>query len=145
LEVDIITRIMHLPENDLSLFYEMALALALATDPKKPMLVNKRLQQHPEICKALRVIGELRTLSHTIATCNDFREYLWGLLFDALFVYVITSESLNEERKLLQRDRALLLGTVLCGRLQHPEDEWLPADWPRPSSAFNIPISSPYG
>lgn len=125
LEVDIVTRMVSLPEDDLSLFYELAVILSAPSDPVMPLKPTARLLGNPSTHKALEVISGLRNLAREVTGYSDFREYLWGLLFDALFVSMLASD------ETLQRDRAMLLGAVLCGRLECGEKGWPPAGWPR--------------
>jgi CheY-like chemotaxis protein len=64
------------------------------------------------ITKVLHVLREHRRICAEVAHPSDFREYLWGLLFD--LVYLVT-HILQDEN---QRQRALLLGGIVCERLK---------------------------
>jgi hypothetical protein len=103
--------------------YELALVLVEPSEPTAPFRQTKKLLANPETLKALNVIAGLRRLAYEMTRYPDSREYLWGLLLDALFVATLVSEK-------LQRERALLLGAVLCGRLRYWGEEWPPQDWP---------------
>jgi CheY-like chemotaxis protein len=122
LEVDIVTRIVLLPAYQL---YELAVTLAEPGEPKKPVRPTAHLRADTETRKALHVVSGLRKLAYEATHYLDSREYLWALLLDSLFVATLVSED-NP-----QRDRALLLGSVLCGRLRHWGKEWPPKDFPQ--------------
>lgn len=124
LEVDIATRFVPFPRDDLSQFYKLAVVLAEPIEPTASLRPTAQLLADSESRKALDVIGGLRRLAYEVTRYSDFREYVWGLLFDALFVASLVSEESS------QRDLALLLGSVLCGRLYHWGKEWPPKDWP---------------
>lgn len=123
LEVDIVTRLLP-TEVDFSLLYELAVVLAEPSEPTASLRQTEKLLANYETRKALDVIARLRQLAYEITHYPDSREYLWGLLLDALFVATMVSEESP------QRERALLLGAVLCGRLRHWGEEWPPKDWP---------------
>jgi CheY-like chemotaxis protein len=125
LEVDIATRLIPFPKGDLSRFYELALVLAESPEPIAPLRPVAQLLADPETHKALSVITQLRSLAHEVTHFSDSREYIWGLLLDALFVSTLVLEDSP------QRERALLLAAVLVGRLRHWGREWPPRDWPR--------------
>lgn len=118
LEVDILTRLVSLQQSDLARFHQLAVALAEFPESSAPTHPPPLPLEDPEVCKALHVIAGLRNLAYEITHFADPREYLWGLLLDALFVATLVSEESP------QRERALLLGAVLCDRLQHWGKEW---------------------
>ena len=82
-----------------------------------------KLLKGPELRKAFNVIRGLRQIAQNITKFNDFREYVWSLLFDAVFVATHTEEGEP------QHERALLYGSVLCSRLQHWGEAWPPEEW----------------
>jgi hypothetical protein len=124
LEVHIITRLTAFSETDLSLLYDSATLLTQLSKPEIPLRPTARLLQNAEIAKALGVVGGLRDLASDVTRYQDFREYLWGLLLDAVFVATLAPE------KSPQRERALLFASVICGRLRNWNKEWPPSDWP---------------
>ena len=73
--------------------------------------------------KALEIICGIRKLAYEATGYQDSREYLWGLLLNAIFI-----GSLAEERS-SQRCRAIILASVLCERLNRWDQEWPPAEW----------------
>jgi DNA-binding NarL/FixJ family response regulator len=124
LEVDIFTRLIPYPPNDLSGLYELALVLAESAEPMISFQPTAPPPAGTEISKALNVICGLRRLAYEVTHYRDFREYLWGLLLDALFV------ATRAPADSPQREPALLLGAVLCERLRHwgherPQKGWL--------------------
>lgn len=120
LEVDVITRLVAFPENDLSKLYELAIVIAAPTDPLMPFQLSPRLLNDHQIRKAIDVIAELRKIAHKLTNYRDSREYLWALLLDALFVATLVSE------ESAQRARTLLLSSVLCNRLRLWGQDWPP-------------------
>jgi hypothetical protein len=66
----------------------------------------------PSIIKVLDVIRGHRKICAEVVHPTDVREYLWGLLFD--LVYLVT-HILHDPA---QRERALLLGGLVCERLK---------------------------
>jgi hypothetical protein len=111
LEVDIVTRLVPFPPNNLAQFYDLARVLAAPATLIAPFQTSERLQADPGSRKTLAVIAGLRHLAYGTTQNSDSREYLWGLLLDALFVASLTPPEAP------QRDRALLLSAVLCDRL----------------------------
>ncbi len=113
LETDILTRLAPFADANLSRFYELTATLTEASDPLTPFQPTAQLLADPETYKVLEVISGLRRLAYEVAHPEDFREYLWGLLLDTVFVATLVSEDSP------QRERALLLGGMFCERLQH--------------------------
>jgi Ternary complex associated domain 9 len=111
LEVDIITRLVRFPEDNWRLFDEFVRVLAEPLEAASPLQPTPNLQADAETRKALGVITGLREIAREVTHYTDAREYLWGLLLDALFVAMLIPPPSP------QRDRALLLGAVLCERL----------------------------
>ncbi len=110
LEIDILTRLAPLP--GLSEFYELAMVLTETSDPSTPFQPTAQAMAKPETLNILEVISGLRRLAYETASIQDFREYFWGLLLDSVFVATLVSEDSP------QRERALILGGVLCDRIQ---------------------------
>ena len=123
LEVDILTRLVHVPENKLSDWFVLSLALMESSNVRKPLSMKASLPKNIEIKKAFGVIGELRKIAHEVTNYKDIRELYWGLLIDSLFV--ATRSSTDAFRK----EKALLLASVICTRLGKfstwPPEEWL--------------------
>jgi hypothetical protein len=113
LEVDILTRLVAPTHADPITTYRLASALARPTEPESPIYALGNTGLDAETAKTLTTIQGLRTLAHEVIQIQDQREYLWGLLLDALFV------SLLHEEPTIQQERALILSAVLCNRLEH--------------------------
>jgi CheY-like chemotaxis protein len=112
LEIDIVTRLAPLPTDNMQLLYDLAQALTASFDLAVDIQRDPHLQINPVIHKVLHIVGGLRRIAVEATGVTDIREYLWGLLFDAVFVAALAS------RETPQRDRALLYGAVLCERLE---------------------------
>lgn len=85
----------------------------------------------PRLKKSLAVIQRHRKICAEVANFSDFREYLWGLLFDLVFLAVLIDQNKS------QRDRALLLGGVICERLKIGNIE----NWPPEHLLKSVSIS----
>jgi CheY-like chemotaxis protein len=123
LEVDIFTRLIAHPLNDLSGLCDLALILAGPDESMTSVQPSALPSSGTEISKALKVIFGLRRLAYEVTHYRDFRQYLWGVLLDALFV------ATRAPADSPQREPALLLGAVLCERLRHWRHRWPPQDW----------------
>lgn len=123
LEVDILTRLAWKTDDiDIKDFFRLITHLADQHCPGEDFNPTTQLKNH-ELRKAFHVITGLRSLAREATNFSDFREYIWGLLFDSVFVATHTAE---EDP---QHERSLLYGSVLCSRLQHWEEPWPPAEW----------------
>lgn len=111
LEIDIYTRLVDDACFDWHTLLDLALALAAPNDPTMPIRPSALAQENPDAMKALGTIQAIRQLAHELVRYQDQREYLWGLLFDALFLTSIPSVPRG------QRLRAMLLSMVICERL----------------------------
>jgi hypothetical protein len=115
LEVDILTRLAAPGSGDAAAFYGLAMAVAAPDRPEAPLRSGISKNVNLETIKALDTIQRLRTLAHSVIQIPDLREYLWGVLLDALFVGLLSSTPA------VQQERALLLSAVLCERLERWE------------------------
>jgi hypothetical protein len=114
LEVDIVTRLIELPDHDSTLLLNLVEELTAPTVPKASLRKDVFENTHPEICKAMTIIEGLRTMAYDLGGCSDNSEYYWGLLLDALFVASLTTDQQP------QRQRALVLAAALAEHL----DRW---------------------
>ena len=129
MEIDIFTRLL-LGEssNELTLEQVIVLAVLLADDmdPCRNTQLHDRLTL-PVARKALNVIKAQRALCRQITNLTDFREYLWGMLFDLVFLVTLIPEDKP------QRNLAMLLAAIICQRLKDgvspswPKSNWLSA------------------
>ncbi len=126
LEVDIFTRLIEETSNrevNIKELFLMGMILANSSDPFLNNQLCRRLS-NPKLVKALNVIREVRLICIQLTQLSDFREYLWGLLFDLTFL-----ATLAEENK-VQRERALLFGAIVCQRIKDGiSDTWPPTAW----------------
>ncbi|MBX3009935.1 MAG: phosphotransferase [Caldilineaceae bacterium] len=109
LEVDIFARL--LPQTDWPRLHRLALTLVAPPTPGSALPPDADLVGDPAIDKAIQVIAGVRQLANEVIAYAEQREYLWAILFDALFVASVTSMPTS------QRQRALLYASVICGRL----------------------------
>ena len=58
------------------------------------------------------MIGGLRRMAYEMTGYTDIREYLWGLLLDALFAAALVPQ------RPPQHQRALIFCSALCERLE---------------------------
>ncbi len=121
LELDISTRLTPFLDADPLPFFRLAVSLAALSNPESPespLLVDDSYAR-----KALLTIAGLRRLAYYSTHYEDAREYLWGLLLNAVFVAALAGEQSPQGR------RALILASVLCERLQRWGQEWPPTGW----------------
>ncbi|CAG0960832.1 hypothetical protein ANAEL_00617 [Anaerolineales bacterium] len=123
LEQNIITRLAILPEDDLQLFYYLAVILTKPLLPTRPLSIPKYFEENEEIKKALEVINGLRAIAQKVTHYGDLREYYWGLLLDASFGLMLSK--MNSSRWW----RAFLLSSLLCTRLKQWGENWPPVEW----------------
>lgn len=117
LEVDLISRLPNIPENS-SAFYALCLAVC-QPDRLQALKSDPRIEANAEARKVISTISTLRKLAHTRTGLTDIREYRLGLLFNTLFRATLAKN----------QQRALMLGSILCYRLDHPNETWPPAHW----------------
>ena len=121
LETDIATRLAAFPNENLIPYFRFAVALAALSEPGSPASPDPVADFEAQ--KALSVINGIRKLAHQTTGYQNSREYLWGLLLNAIFI-----GSLVDEQS-LQRCRAFLLAAVLCERLSRWGQAWPPEEW----------------
>lgn len=123
LEADILTHLADLPPDDNATFLRLAVAAA------QPKLLDQPLaiaDEHPGARKALKVVAKLRRLAGAHTGSADAWLYLWGVLFNTVFSATLLGETPEYADR---RARALLLGSVICHRLEHWNDPWPPEEW----------------
>ncbi len=111
LEVDIFVRLLAQNPLDWPSLYRLAHLLIEPTIAGANFRLDAGLEESSEMGKARQVIAGLRGLAHEVVHYSDQREYLWAMLFDAIFVASVASMPEN------QRMRALLYASVICQRL----------------------------
>ncbi len=123
LESDIINRLPCTPEN-LPAFLSTCIAVCEHKEIKG-MELTEAIEAQSETRKALLTISYLRSLARDCTGIHDARQYLLGLLFNTLFRATIST---TNQRKHCQQ-RALMLASILCHRLDHWEETWPPPHW----------------
>jgi ActR/RegA family two-component response regulator len=134
LEHDILTRLSVFEELDLSVFYEVAVALTAPRHPRHLLPVPNAAQDHPQAHKAFQVVEALRRIMNEVMRIDDMREYYWGLLFITLRSILHLPE--NDKRYTQSR----LLASILCHRLENWNKRWPPELW---SQIAQIPQPKP--
>jgi CheY-like chemotaxis protein len=124
LEQNIVTRLIEIPKNDLSLFYRIAMALTRPVLPGEPVIVPAYFEKDKEVKKGLEVIQGLRAIAQTVAGYEDMHEYYWGLLLDTSFSLVLS------EAESSRWWRSRLFASILCTRLKEWGKRWPPENWP---------------
>ncbi len=80
-----------------------------------PIPLSDKTPGDPEIRKVIQTASILRTLARECTGITDFRQYLWGLLFNTIFRATIISKDEPHKRS---QTRALLLASAICRRLE---------------------------
>jgi DNA-binding NarL/FixJ family response regulator len=117
---DILTRLANFTEDELPVLYDLAVVLCEPRAPGERIRLTPTIANHPVAHKAFLVVEALQKLAYKQTRYQDRREYLWGLLFNNLFVVTMLPETD------LRRTRTLLLAGVICSRL----DYWDRSPWP---------------
>lgn len=123
LEADILNRLDAFSDNTLA-FYRMCLVVAGRTKIRE-LDENEAKAPDPRIEKALKTISLLRGLAFECTGIQDARQYLLGLLFNAIFRATIN----NSERYRKHQQQALMLAAIFCHRLEHWNEPWPPEEW----------------
>lgn len=123
LESDIINRLPCVDEN-FSAFLSICIAVCGQREIKG-MELTESVEAQSEMKKAMLTISCLRSLARECTGISDTRQYLMGLLFNTLFRATIST---TNQRKQCQQ-RALMLASILCHRLDHWEETWPPPHW----------------
>ena len=123
LEADIINRLKFTSENS-SAFYQLCLVIT-KQDEIQALNQDDINSTDQEAEKALQIISAVRSLAREATKISNFREYLFGLLFNTIFRATITPDDpLTDHQK-----RALMLASIICHRLDHWNEPWPPEEW----------------
>ncbi|MGB0385343.1 MAG: phosphotransferase [Ardenticatenaceae bacterium] len=114
LETDLLVQLTHF--EDLQTFHNLVSTLLSATTADQIKL-GSPTHKKTDANKALAVIKALRQLAEKTIPKFNMKQYLWGLLFDSLFL--ISLPALKHPQNKAQHDRALLLGGLICERLEN--------------------------
>lgn len=123
LESDIINRLPCTDEN-FAAFLSICLA-ACEQKEIKGMELTESVEAQTDMKKALLTISHLRALARECTGILDARQYLLGLLFNTLFRATISTT--NQRKK--SQQRALMLASIICHRLDHWNEVWPPLHW----------------
>ncbi len=123
LESDIINRLPCTDEN-FPAFLSICIA-ACQQNEIKGMELTETIETQSEMKKAMQTISHLRSLARECTGISDARQYLMGLLFNTLFRATIST---TNQRKQCQQ-RALMLASILCHRINHWGEAWPPPHW----------------
>ncbi|PWH11861.1 MAG: hypothetical protein DDG60_16100 [Anaerolineae bacterium] len=123
LESDIINRLPCTPES-FPAFLSICITACLPREIKN-LELTEEIGAQSETKKAMSIISHLRSLARSITGIRDARQYLLGLLFNTLFRATLSTST---SRKPCQQ-RAFMLASILCHRLDHWDDAWPPAHW----------------
>jgi CheY-like chemotaxis protein len=126
LEADIINRI-ECSSDNFTDFYRLCI---LITGQKEINALKKdeNISGDQEIQKVFDTVSIIRSIARESTAISNFREYLFGLLFNTIFRATITpNEPLNAHQQ-----RALMLASIICHRLEHWGEPWPPKEWQRP-------------
>lgn len=123
LEADLINRLPCSNEN-FPAFLAICAAISKPVEITK-VEVDEVVRQHPEVEKALLTISHLRQLARDCTGISDARQYLIGLLFNTVFRATIATSAQRQQNQ----QRALMLASILCHRLEHWGEPWPPEIW----------------
>jgi DNA-binding NarL/FixJ family response regulator len=123
LEADIINRLDVHSEN-MSSYYKMYLVVAGQTQIKE-LEKGEMEGSDPRIRKTLQTISIIRSLAFKCTGLDDARQYLLGLLFNIIFRATIDNDEIHRARQ----NRALILASIFCHRLDHWNEPWPPKEW----------------
>jgi len=111
LEVDILLRLTCAGSDDLHLVHALMDSLVQTFTIKEPIDVNR---EHKDVVKTRSVLSALRVRAQVLTGVTDIDQYLWGLLFNTVYIALMSLES---SRDVQLRRRAVLFGGLLCKRL----------------------------
>ncbi|NTW00478.1 MAG: response regulator [Oscillochloris sp.] len=125
---DILTRIAQFKVDDTLVVYDLAIALCAPQRPNQSMRPTARILAYPEAGKAFHVVQALQKIAADRVRYDDRREYLWGLLFNHVFVLSRIQPHVASPRY----QHTLLMASVICERLNRwpREAPWPPEGWP---------------
>lgn len=119
LETDILLRLADLDSENLLDCYKLYLAIA------HPTTLRSRLPKldpsaNEATATARKLVQYLRKLAYDVTQIDDIRAYLWGVLLNTVFRATLLRRLMvvNHETYFAEYRRALLLGSVICQRLE---------------------------
>ncbi len=119
LEADLLTRLETSGDNIASL---ESLWKAVAAPKEIRALAPSEIQSADDhIHKALATVSLLRSLAAQCTKITDARQYVTGLLLNEIFRATLPSQHDGK-----RRERALMLASIFCHRLEHWDEDWPP-------------------
>lgn len=142
LEIDVLVRLIRIEHGEDFEFFRLAVQLLEKWIPSHKL---KNLD-HTDSKKAHAVIRAIRQAADSLIDYEKERHYLWGLLLNIVFRLILlkeklagllkftTSHSSLEPQNLivqlrLEQQRALLVGSLICHRLDNWDKPWPPESW----------------
>lgn len=120
LEVDILLWLTPAGNDDIQSVRQLMTIMTKTGEIQDAINVNS---DHAGIVKTASVVTSLRRLAQDMTSESDIRQYLWGLLFNAVYVALLLRKR-GEHAPI--RKRAVLLAGLICQRLdQMPKPERL--------------------
>lgn len=133
-ENDLLTRLTEISLEEFFLLCVGLMELARPEAPVGPAIWKYVPKNHPLSPKAeaiVQILITLRSLAREHTRFEDSRELLWGLLLNVIYALSLSIEQGSaEERELQRRNRLLILGAVICQRLNQWTDYMRAPDWP---------------
>lgn len=123
LETDIIIRLASHNQN-IREFYKLCLVIVRPHEIRK-FRAQEMASSDPQYNKVLQIISVIRSLARTCTGVLDARQYLFGVLLNAIFRATLTKRDFRNTGQL----RALMLASIICHRLDHWDEPWPPAEW----------------
>lgn len=122
LESDIYNRLEEHHYNNIA-FLRMYLAI-LKEKQIASLMVDASITDDVRLNKAIATVAFLRSLAVKLTNITDAREYLLGLLFNAVFRAALVQKIDSQKSR-----RSLLLAGLICHRLDHWDEPWPPENW----------------
>ena len=91
-----------------------------------PIPLDEQVPSEPQIQKIIKTMSVLRELASECTGIHDMRQYLLGLLFNAIFRATIIK---NDNHHVKSQQRSLMLASIICHRLEHWGEIWPPQAW----------------
>jgi ActR/RegA family two-component response regulator len=123
LETDIIIRLASHNQN-IREFYKLCLVIVRPHEIRK-FRAHEMSSSNAEYGKALQTISSIRSLARICTGVLDARQYLFGVLLNAIFRATLTKRDFRNTGQL----RALMLASIVSHRLDHWDEPWPPVEW----------------
>ena len=125
LESDIVNR-MACGRDDFPSFYFLCLAVSgMKEIGDNSLFEGQHFTWDDDTEKLLKTVAVIRKLARQSTGIVDAREYLISLLFNTIFRATIIPPKTQEKNQ----QRALMLASMLCYRIEHWDDAWPPETW----------------